>query len=84
MDRRAASFTATSVCSAPCPTNPDAILCRHVVIYSADVARQKIYNGFARALRRGGLRFIVGSEMIVRSGEIGFRTARTSMCQKAA
>ena len=62
----------------------DIILCRNVVIYFTDEAKAHIYRGFAKALRPGGLLFIGGSEMIMRSGEIGFRTAGTNMYQRAA
>lgn len=66
------------------PTNLDVILCRNVVIYFTDEAKQHIYSGFARALRPGGLLFVGGSEMIMRSREIGFHTSGTSMYYKAA
>jgi chemotaxis protein methyltransferase CheR len=55
-----------------------------VVIYFTDAAKAHIYRGFAGALRADGLLFIGGSEMIMRSGEIGFRTAGTNLYQRAA
>ena len=82
--RRKVSFRRHDLLSDPYPTDLDMILCRNVVIYFTDEAKQHIYRGFAKALRPSGLLFIGGSEMIMRSGEIGFRTAGTSMYQKAA
>lgn len=82
--RRKVNFRRHDLLSDPYPADLDMILCRNVVIYFTDEAKQHIYQGFARALRPGGLLFIGGSEMIMRSGEIGFRTAGTSMYQKAA
>ena len=66
------------------PTDLDLILCRNVVIYFTEEAKQKIYAGFAKALRPGGFLFIGGSEMIMRSQDTGFRTAGTSIYQRAA
>ena len=82
--RRKVNFRRHDLLSDPYPTDLDMILCRNVVIYFTDEAKQHIYKGFAKALRPSGLLFIGGSEMIMRSGEIGFRTAGTSMYQKAA
>lgn len=82
--RRKVNFRRHDLLSDPYPADLDMILCRNVVIYFTDEAKQHIYQGFAKALRPGGLLFIGGSEMIMRSGEIGFRTAGTSMYQKAA
>lgn len=82
--RRKVTFRRQDLLSDPYPTDLDVILCRNVVIYFTDQAKQHIYNGFAKALRPGGLLFIGGSEMIMRSGEMGFRAAGTSMYQRAA
>jgi chemotaxis protein methyltransferase CheR len=82
--KRRISFRRQDLLSDPYPADVDVILCRNVVIYFTDVAKQQIYGGFARALRPGGLLFIGGSEMIMRSGEIGFRAAGTNIYQRAA
>lgn len=82
--RRKVNFRRQDLLSDPYPTDLDMILCRNVVIYFTDEAKQHIYHGFAKALRPSGLLFIGGSEMIMRSNEIGFRTAGTSMYLKAA
>lgn len=77
-------FKKHDLLSEPYPKDIDAILCRNVVIYFTDPAKQYIYSGFAKALRPGGLLFIGGSEMIMRSGELGFKTSGMNMYQKAA
>ena len=82
--KRRITFRRQDLLSDPYPQDLDVILCRNVVIYFTDEAKSHIYRGFAGALRPGGLLFIGGSEMIMRSGEIGFRTAGTSMYQRAA
>ena len=82
--KRRIQFRRHDLLSDPYPRDIDIILCRNVVIYFTEEAKQHIYTGFSAALRPGGLLFIGGSEMIMRSHEMGFRTAGTSMYQKAA
>jgi chemotaxis protein methyltransferase CheR len=82
--KRRIQFRRQDLLSDPYPKDIDIILCRNVVIYFTEEAKQHIYAGFAASLRPGGLLFIGGSEMIMRSHEMGFRTAGTSMYQKAA
>lgn len=82
--KRRISFRRQDLLSEAYPSGMDVILCRNVVIYFTDEAKAHIYRGFAKALRPGGLLFIGGSEMIMRSGDIGFRTAGTNMYERAA
>jgi chemotaxis protein methyltransferase CheR len=80
--KRRITFRRHDLLSDPYPQDLDMILCRNVVIYFTDVAKAYIYDGFAKALRPGGLLFIGGSEMIMRSSELGFKSAGTSMYQR--
>jgi chemotaxis protein methyltransferase CheR len=82
--RKRVTFRRHDLLSDPYPNDIDLILCRNVVIYFTEVAKQQIYGGFAKALRPGGYLFIGGSEMIMRSSDVGFRTAGTSIYQRAA
>lgn len=82
--KRRITFRKHDLLSDAYPQDLDAILCRNVVIYFTDEAKGHIYNGFSKALRPGGLLFIGGSEMIMRSAEIGFRSAGTNLYQRAA
>jgi len=82
--RRMVTFRRHDLLSDPYPRDLDLILCRNVVIYFTEEAKAKIYDGFAHALRPGGMLFVGGSEMIMRSHDLGFRAAGTSMYQRAA
>lgn len=82
--RRKVTFRRHDLLSDPYPQDLDLILCRNVVIYFTDQAKAQIYAGFGRALRPGGMLFVGGSEMIMRSHDMGFRAAGTSMYQRAA
>ncbi len=66
----------------PYESNCDLILCRNVVIYFTDEAKQKIYKGFSGGLSEGGILFIGGSEIIFESAELGFEVAFPSFYRK--
>jgi len=82
--RHKVTFRRHDLLKDPYPSDLDLILCRNVVIYFTDEAKQHIYAGFSRALRPGGVLFVGGSEMIMRSGDIGLRTAGVNLYQRAA
>lgn len=48
----------------PTRTSLDVVACRNVVIYFTDEAKIKLYQGFAAALRPGGILFIGATESI--------------------
>lgn len=54
-------------------THFDLIVCRNVIIYFTNEAKTILYNKFFHALRRGGILFLGGTEIIPRPGEIGFK-----------
>ena len=66
------------------PSDLDVILCRNVVIYFTEEAKQQIYAGFTGALRPGGYLFVGGSELISRSRDLGLKTDGTSLYHRAA
>jgi chemotaxis protein methyltransferase CheR len=60
----------------------DLILCRNVLIYFVDEAKETIYRNFYDALRPGGYLFLGGSERIYSPREIGFETPKPYFYQK--
>lgn len=66
------------------PADLDIILCRNVVIYFTEEAKQQIYTGFTNALRPGGYLFVGGSELISKSRDLGLKTDGTSLYHRAA
>ena len=50
----------------------DLILCRNVVIYFTDEAKEHLYKRFFEALAPGGYLFVGGTERIFHYGRIGF------------
>lgn len=55
--------------------NFDLIMCRNVVIYFTEEAKESLYRRFFDALKPGGILFVGGTERIFKSGEMGFETA---------
>ncbi len=55
------------------PTDYDLILCRNVVIYFTDEAKDEIYHKFYKTLKDKGVLFIGSTEQITNYKEIGFQ-----------
>ena len=53
----------------------DLIMCRNVVIYFTDEAKDGLYRRFFDALKPGGILFVGGTERIFKSAEIGYEAA---------
>ncbi|MEQ1821840.1 MAG: protein-glutamate O-methyltransferase CheR [Fimbriimonadaceae bacterium] len=62
----------------------DLILCRNVVIYFNDDAKDRIFQGFYDALRPGGYLFIGGTERLNDHKKIGFELSRPFFYKKPA
>lgn len=58
----------------PYEENFDLILCRNVVIYFTEEAKEKLYARFARALRPGGILFTGSTEQIFQPQRYGLRS----------
>ena len=55
--------------------NLDLIICRNVVIYFTAETKQVLFQRFNEALRKGGILFVGGTEIIPRPQEIGFKSS---------
>lgn len=58
------------------------IVCRNVVIYFTDQAKDEIYRKFHSSLTDEGILFIGSTEQIFRAKELGFSTLRTFFYKK--
>jgi chemotaxis protein methyltransferase CheR len=66
----------------PFPTDLDLIVCRNVVIYFTNQAKEMLYQKFHQALRPGGIFFVGATEIIPHPQTIGFRNCGVSFYQK--
>lgn len=64
------------------PSNCDLIICRNVLIYFTDDAKNKIYKNFHGALKKGGLLFVGSTEQIIQAPQIGFHNFKSFFYQK--
>ena len=64
------------------PTGYDLILCRNVVIYFTDEAKDMIYANFFKSLKNKGVLFIGSTEQISNYKELGFDRLSSFYFQK--
>lgn len=62
--------------------NFDLIVCRNVVIYFNQDAKEKIYQKFSRSLKKDGLLFVGATESIYNHRDYGFKKASTFIYRK--
>ncbi len=60
----------------------DLIVCRHVVIYFTEPAKDEVFRRFSGALRPGGVLFIGGTEVMRVPQEMGFASMAVSFYRK--
>ena len=60
----------------------DLILCRNVIIYFTDDAKERIARGFFHALRPGGVLFVGGTERLSDHRALGFELLRSFFYRK--
>ncbi|MEF2244960.1 MULTISPECIES: CheR family methyltransferase [unclassified Paenibacillus] len=65
-------------------TGFDLIVCRNVMIYFTEEAKQQLYAKFAEALKPGGLLFVGSTEQIFSPAQFSLETADTFFYRKAA
>jgi len=62
----------------------DLIICRNVVIYFSEEAKQKLKNGFYKSLKPGGVLFIGATESMLDAHSFGFEKMHPSFYLKPA
>jgi chemotaxis protein methyltransferase CheR len=71
--KRRITFKEHNLLSDPYPKEFDLILCRNVVIYFTDEAKDQIYRKFYQSLKPHGVLFIGNTEQITNYKDIGFK-----------
>ena len=69
---RCVTFKEHNLLKDPYPKDFDMILCRNVVIYFTDEAKDMIYQNFYHSLKSHGVLFIGSTEQITNYKELGF------------
>ena len=68
----------------PFPIGLDLILCRNVVIYFSEEAKDELYRKFHRSLRNGGYLLVGGTEPLLSYRKLGYESVRYSFYKKVA
>lgn len=63
-------------------TGYDLIVCRNVMIYFTEEAKDQIYMGFAKSLKPGGILFVGSTEQIFNPEKYGLESIETFFYQK--
>lgn len=63
-------------------TGYDLIVCRNVMIYFTEEAKDKIYMNFSNSLKPGGILFVGSTEQIFNPGKYGFESEDTFFYRK--
>lgn len=64
------------------PSGIHMIVCRNVVIYFTDEAKDRVYENFHKSLVKDGILFIGSTEQIIHAKEIGFNATDSFFYQK--
>lgn len=64
------------------PTDYHFIICRNVLIYFTEEAKDEVFRKFCKALSKGGILFIGSTEQIINYKEIGYERKNSFFYQK--
>lgn len=64
------------------PTNCDMIVCRNVVIYFTDEAKNKIYKNFNNSLKKDGILFVGSTEQIINYRDLNYSSVKSFFYKK--
>jgi chemotaxis protein methyltransferase CheR len=81
--RKCVTFKQLNLLKDPYPTGMDIIVCRNVLIYFTEEAKNYIMKGFSESLRSDGVLFIGSTEQIMNYQSFNIRPIETFFYQKA-
>ncbi|QHE61998.1 chemotaxis protein CheR [Rossellomorea vietnamensis] len=80
--KRTVSFKQQNLLSDPFEGNYDLIVCRNVMIYFTEEAKNLLYHKFNHSLKPGGVLFVGSTEQIFNPSQYGFETEDTFFYKK--
>lgn len=75
--KRAVTFKAHNLLSDPYPKDCDLIICRNVLIYFTEEAKDLVYREMSKALKKGGILFVGSTEQIITPVKYNLSSIRT-------
>lgn len=64
------------------PSDIDLIVCRNVLIYFTDEAKDNIYKGFSKSLKKEGVLFVGNTEQIIGADQYGLESLKSFFYKK--
>lgn len=80
--KRCVEFKEHNLLKDPYPNNCNLIVCRNVVIYFTEEAKDEIYKKFNGALAKGGALFIGSTEQIMNYKDLGYSRSKSFFFEK--
>ncbi|MEK4385419.1 protein-glutamate O-methyltransferase CheR [Solibacillus sp. FSL W7-1464] len=80
--KRTVNFKKHNLLRDPYESNLDLIVCRNVMIYFTEEAKDQIYANFSKALRPGGILFVGSTEQIFNPAKYDFEVEDTFFYRK--
>jgi chemotaxis protein methyltransferase CheR len=80
--KRTVQFKQQNLLGDPFDSDFDLIVCRNVMIYFTEEAKDQIYTSFSKALRPGGILFVGSTEQIFNPSKYGFDSVETFFYRK--
>ncbi len=80
--KRTVTFKKHNLLKDPYESNFDLIVCRNVMIYFTEEAKDQIYENFSKSLRTGGILFVGSTEQIFNPARYGFEVEDTFFYRK--
>ncbi|MBE1554114.1 CheR family methyltransferase [Sporosarcina limicola] len=80
--KRAVTFKQQNLFEDRYDTGFDLIVCRNVMIYFTEEAKNQIYMDFSKSLKPGGILFVGSTEQIFNPGKYGFESEDTFFYRK--
>lgn len=75
--KKCVQFKQHNLLKDPYPTGYDLILCRNVLIYFTEEAKEEVYRKFNGTLRKGGVLFVGSTEQIIKYRELNYESRRS-------
>ncbi len=80
--KRTVTFKKQNLLADPFEQDFDLIVCRNVMIYFTEEAKDALYQKFSRSLKTGGVLFVGSTEQIFNPSKYSFETADTFFYRK--
>ncbi len=80
--KKCISFKEHNLLKDPYPSDMDMVVCRNVLIYFTDEAKDEIYHKFTKALKKGGVLFVGSTEQIIGPGQYGLESFQSFFYKK--